>query len=82
MKDLNCSSKENFFDIAIIGMSARFPGADSVDEFWRNLASGVESISFFSEDELKEFGIDPAILDKLGAHLCFHYGRNHSAAGG
>jgi acyl transferase domain-containing protein len=30
--------------IAIIGMSGRFPGARNVDEFWRNLASGVAAI--------------------------------------
>ncbi len=30
--------------IAIIGMSGRFPGAGNVDEFWRNLAGGVDAI--------------------------------------
>ncbi|MFP2931152.1 type I polyketide synthase, partial [Pyxidicoccus sp. 3LG] len=39
--------------IAIIGMSGRFPGAASVHEFWRNLRSGVESISRFTPDELE-----------------------------
>jgi hypothetical protein len=38
--------------IAIVGMSCRFPGADDVAAFWRNLEQGVESISFFSEAEL------------------------------
>ena len=38
--------------VAIIGMSGRFPGAANVDEFWRNLVAGVESISFFSDEEL------------------------------
>ena len=38
--------------IAIIGMSGRFPGADSVDEFWSNLKDGVESIRRLSEAEL------------------------------
>lgn len=33
--------------IAIIGMAARLPGADSVDEFWRNQRDGVESITRF-----------------------------------
>src|SRR3954451_22166152 len=33
--------------IAIIGMAGRFPGADDVDQFWRNLRDGVESIRFF-----------------------------------
>ncbi len=31
-------------DIAIIGMSGRFPGAHSVDAFWANLEAGVSSI--------------------------------------
>ena len=31
-------------DIAIIGLSGRFPGADNVDTFWENLRNGVNSI--------------------------------------
>ena len=38
--------------IAIIGMTGRFPGADSVEEFWQNLCDGVESITFFDRSEL------------------------------
>ncbi len=38
--------------IAIIGMTGRFPGADSVEDFWANLCDGVESISFFDREEL------------------------------
>ncbi|MEH2244362.1 type I polyketide synthase [Nostoc sp.] len=41
-------------DIAIIGMSSRFPGAKDVDEFWENLLQGVESISFLSNEELRQ----------------------------
>ncbi|AFY89108.1 type I polyketide synthase [Chroococcidiopsis thermalis] len=41
-------------DLAIIGMSCRFPGAKNLEEFWHNLKNGVESISFFSEQELEE----------------------------
>ena len=63
MKDHNTANKELNFDIAIIGMSARFPGANSVDEFWRNLCSGTESVSFFSAEELQESGIDPTLLN-------------------
>jgi amino acid adenylation domain-containing protein len=33
--------------IAIVGMAGRFPGANDVEELWRNLRAGVESISFF-----------------------------------
>ncbi|MEM7584080.1 MAG: amino acid adenylation domain-containing protein [Acidobacteriota bacterium] len=39
-------------DVAIIGMAGRFPGARDVDELWRNVRSGVESISFFDEAEM------------------------------
>lgn len=50
------------FEIAVIGMSGRFPGAKNLDEFWENLKSGVESISFFSTEELEEAGIQPELL--------------------
>ncbi|MEW6735520.1 MAG: condensation domain-containing protein, partial [Acidobacteriota bacterium] len=50
-------------EIAIIGLSGRFPGANNVDEFWRNLCNGVESISFFSDEELASAGIDPVTLN-------------------
>ncbi|MCP4653886.1 MAG: acyltransferase domain-containing protein, partial [bacterium] len=49
--------------VAIVGMACRFPGADGVDAFWHNLRQGVESISFWSVEELEAAGIDPALLD-------------------
>ncbi|WP_406864129.1 type I polyketide synthase [Streptomyces sp. HUAS MG47] len=33
--------------IAIIGMACRYPGADSPEAFWRNLADGVGSVTVF-----------------------------------
>jgi acyl transferase domain-containing protein len=39
-------------EIAVIGLTGRFPGARNVEEFWQNLRNGVESISQFSEQEL------------------------------
>ncbi|MEW6734362.1 MAG: amino acid adenylation domain-containing protein [Acidobacteriota bacterium] len=50
--------------IAIIGMAARFPGVDNIDQFWQNLCNGVESISFFSDEELLDAGVDPKLLKK------------------
>ncbi|MEA3106635.1 MAG: polyketide synthase PksJ, partial [Gammaproteobacteria bacterium] len=38
--------------VAIIGMAGRWPGAKTVDEFWRNLCAGVESITRFVDSEL------------------------------
>ncbi|HEX7955463.1 MAG TPA: type I polyketide synthase, partial [Pyrinomonadaceae bacterium] len=49
--------------IAIIGMSGRFPGAKNIAEFWANLRDGVESITFFSEEELRGAGVDEALLN-------------------
>jgi acyl transferase domain-containing protein len=43
--------------IAIIGMRGRFPGANDLDQFWNNLAEGVESISILSQEEIKAAGI-------------------------
>jgi len=38
--------------IAIVGMSGRFPGASNPEQLWRNLCNSVESISFFTPEEL------------------------------
>src|SRR5215213_3381219 len=48
--------------IAVIGMSGRFPGARNLKEFWRNLRDGIESVSFFSDEELRASGIPPDLL--------------------
>ncbi|MGQ4807051.1 hypothetical protein NKDENANG_00389 [Candidatus Entotheonellaceae bacterium PAL068K] len=48
--------------IAIIGMACRFPGACTIDEFHRNLEDGVESITFFSDEELLREGVAPELL--------------------
>ncbi|MFQ4144473.1 type I polyketide synthase [Chlorogloeopsis sp. ULAP02] len=53
---------QNGLEIAIVGMSGRFPGARNIDEFWHNLKNGVESISVFTDDQLLSRGIDPASL--------------------
>ena len=55
--------------IAIVGMAGRFPGAASVEEFWANLIAGKESISFFSDQELVESGLDPAELRRRGHYV-------------
>ncbi len=47
--------------IAIVGMAGRFPGARDLDEFWRNLRDGVESIRPLSDAELHAAGVPPEI---------------------
>jgi acyl transferase domain-containing protein len=61
-------------EIAIIGMVGRFPGAKTLDAFWQNLRDGVESVTFFADDELTAAGVNAAALDdphyvKAGAIL-------------
>ncbi|MCG3148783.1 MAG: D-alanine--poly(phosphoribitol) ligase subunit 1 [Verrucomicrobiae bacterium] len=48
--------------IAIIGMAGRFPGANNLDEFWKNLRDGVESISFFADDDLRAAGVPTELI--------------------
>ena len=49
-------------DIAVVGMSGRFPGALTIDQFWENLREGKESISFYSEAEIAESGVHSEIV--------------------
>ncbi|UOK56600.1 hypothetical protein MGI18_17165 [Bacillus sp. OVS6] len=51
-------SVRNGMEIAIVGMSCRFPGGNNVNAFWENLKNGKESVSIFSDEELREAGID------------------------
>ncbi len=49
-------------DIAIIGMTGRFPGATNLDELWRLLRDGVEAVTFFSDEELLAAGVEPELI--------------------
>ena len=49
-------------EIAVVGMSCRFPGAGDPLQFWKNLCAGVESVSFLSEDELLAAGVSASAL--------------------
>eukprot|EP00948_MAST-09A_sp_MAST-9A-sp1_P003472 g3472.t1 len=39
--------------VAIIGMAGKFPGADNVDEFWKNLCEEHDSLRHFDKNELR-----------------------------
>ncbi|MFN6560835.1 MAG: SDR family NAD(P)-dependent oxidoreductase [Nostoc sp. ChiSLP01] len=62
MNNFTASGYNTGLEVAIVGMSGRFPGAKNIDEFWYNLLDGVESLSVFSDEELLSSGIDPAVL--------------------
>lgn len=60
------SSENRDADIAIIGLSGRFPGATNIQEFWNNLCNGVESISRFTDEQVLEEGVELELLKKPG----------------
>lgn len=57
------TSAEHVEPLAIVGMAVRAPGAGSVEEFWRNLVEGRESVTYFTEEEQRAFGVDPEDLE-------------------
>jgi acyl transferase domain-containing protein len=74
MSDVPSADSRTDLEIAIIGMAGRFPGARGVRELWQNLRERVESITFFSDEELLKAGIDRSLLSnpyyiKAGALL-------------
>ena len=59
----NSTALDQIEGVAIIGMAGRFPGAQDTNEYWRNLRDGVEAIKFFTDDELKNAGVDAARIN-------------------
>jgi acyl transferase domain-containing protein len=53
---------DSLYDVAVVGMVGRFPGADDLDQFWRNLCDGVESVTFFTDEELLQAGVAHDLL--------------------
>ena len=62
MNNLAIAHDLNGFEMAIVGMAGRFPGARNIEEFWQNLRDGVESITCFSDADLAAAGVTPAVL--------------------
>src|SRR5690606_30548776 len=54
------NNRQRTTDVAIIGMSGRFPGAANVEELWQNLLAKKNSITTWTADEL-----DPSIPAEL-----------------
>ncbi|HEX8472818.1 MAG TPA: SDR family NAD(P)-dependent oxidoreductase [Pyrinomonadaceae bacterium] len=60
MSEMNAN--ESLEGIAVVGMSGRFAGAKTLDQFWANLCDGVESVTPFSDEELKAAGVSASVL--------------------
>lgn len=50
-------------DIAIIGMSGRFPKANNIAEYWQNLVNGVNSIEKADDEKIQAAGLPKEILE-------------------
>ncbi len=48
--------------IAVVGMAGRFPGAPDVEALWRVLVEGRETLTVFTEEELRAAGVSRELL--------------------
>lgn len=63
MNSLTTSNYKNGLEVAVIGLSGRFPGASNVEIFWRNLQNAIESIIRFTDEDLIASGIDRELIN-------------------
>ncbi|HYH46732.1 MAG TPA: type I polyketide synthase, partial [Thermoanaerobaculia bacterium] len=49
-------------EIAIVGISCRFPLVTDLEQYWRLLRDGVEALTHFSDEELAAAGVAPETL--------------------
>jgi len=75
MSNIDDKSALTGLEIAVIGMAGRFPGAGDIHEFWDTLKNGIESIPFYSDEELESQGVssnltgDPFFVNTNGGIL-------------
>ena len=50
MSETDSNTHKTGFEIAVIGMACRFPGAKNIDEFWQNLSDGRDCITRIPSD--------------------------------
>lgn len=48
--------------IAIIGMAGKFPGVENIYEYWEKIKKGEDMLTRFSDEELRDKGVDQGIL--------------------
>lgn len=55
LKELSERKDTEHNDIAIIGISGKFPSADNVEEFWDNLKTGTNCVQEWPEERRQDF---------------------------
>jgi phthiocerol/phenolphthiocerol synthesis type-I polyketide synthase E len=58
------SDAQGVLHVAIVGMAGRFPGSETLEQFWENLREGVECIRSLSDEELDSLGVPRATRRK------------------
>lgn len=69
LEELGAGVPKKSRDIAIVGIGSKIPGAKNNQEFWTNLAGGVESITDFPAARRKDtdvFFTNPAVAKRIG----------------
>lgn len=61
--------EEHCEEIAIIGMDAKFPMADNLDEFWNNLIQGKDCVTRIPSDRWTDADVEK-ILGSSGLDVC------------
>ncbi|MFK0260489.1 type I polyketide synthase [Streptomyces angustmyceticus] len=64
LRDGDLTTDPTATGIAVVGMAGRFPGAEDIDAYWRNLRDGVESITRLVEEDLLAEGIERAEFER------------------
>jgi len=63
MSEIEENNPSTGYEIAVIGMAARFPGAESIERFWEIVKNGEEPVRFFTDRELTDAGVSPQLLE-------------------
>jgi amino acid adenylation domain-containing protein len=58
------SRERTGLEVAVIGMAGRFPGAKNIAQLWENLKNGVESITFYTKEQLEKEGKNTEEFDQ------------------
>jgi phthiocerol/phenolphthiocerol synthesis type-I polyketide synthase E len=59
---MSVTPTDGLFDVAIVGLAGRWPGASDIGAFWTLLTQGREAIRQMSDDELRRRGVGDAPL--------------------
>jgi acyl transferase domain-containing protein len=63
MTEPEMTDNRNGLEVAIIGVACRFPGASTIEEYWQNLRNGVESITFYTEEDMAAACVPDSLLN-------------------